>query len=129
MPRRRTGHGPQDKFTLLLPRELSALIDRAVARTGSTKAHFLRDLIQTHVRELLDEPGPTGKRRLSLELGRETALLLQRTAESKGIGLQDMAQLILTESVSAYYNRGLQEIAERVAALEQSKPESAKKNT
>jgi hypothetical protein len=107
---------------------LSVLIDRAVASTGSTKAHFLRDLIQARVSEILNEPGPTGKRRISLELGRETALLLQRTAELKDIGLQDMAQLILAETVSAYYSRALQEAADRAAALEQSKSKSVEKN-
>jgi hypothetical protein len=117
-----------EKYTLLLPRELNLLIERVIAQTGESKPHFLRNLIQAFVLELVNEPSPTGKRRITLELNQETALLLQRTAAAKGIRQQDMAQLILTESVSAYYSRGLQEAADRAAALEQSQPESARKN-
>jgi len=113
-----------EKYTLLLPRELNLLIERVLAQTGESKAHFLRNIIQAFVLELVNEPSPTGKRPLTLELNHETALLLQRTADLKGISKADMAQLILTESVSAYHSRGLQEAAERAAALEQGQPES-----
>jgi hypothetical protein len=117
-----------EKYTLLLPRALNVLIERVLAQTGESKAHFLRNIIQAFVLELVNEPGPTGKRRLTLELNHETALLLQRTAEAKGISQPDMAQLILTESVSAYHSRGLQEAAERAAALELGQPESGREN-
>ena len=125
MGRRKLGQSVE-KYTILLPRELNVLVEKAIAATGETKAHFLRELIRAHVTELLNAPGPAGKRRLTLELGQGTALLLQRSAEAKGVSLQDMAQLILNESLAAYYQRGLKEAADRAAALEQSQARIAK---
>jgi len=118
-----------EKYSLLLPSELSVLIEQVLAQTGETKSQFLRNIIQAFVVDLINEPGPAGKRHLRLELNHATALLLQRTADLKGISLADMAQLILTESVSAYHSRGLQEAADRAAALGQGQPESDRENT
>ena len=125
---RRKSEQNLEKYTLLLPSELCVLIEQVLAQTGESKSYFLRRVIQAFVLDMVNGPGPGGKRRLTLELNHATALLLQRTADAKGISLADMAQLILTESVSAYHSRGLQEAADRAAALEQGQPESDREN-
>ena len=104
---------PLEKYSLMVPAELDALVTRAMEVTGLQKSDVVRNVLDSYIRCFLGEAEEDGRVSLLLVLQPQFARLLEDTAAAYNLSPEALAQLIIGEHLGAY----VEEAAKRRKAM------------
>jgi hypothetical protein len=126
----RAGDGPASKtnFCIVLDWDLDRRLDEARDQTGLTASAVVRDVLERHLGEWLQEHQGGGPARLVLSIPPDVGALLAAAEKLTGLAPAAVAQTVLAEHVTDYLasarERGdqLRGLAEEAVAAQRTPP-------